>query len=165
MTSHAERGLELLRNAWRDLNGGVGYEVDEAFGKLVDAVFDGSETGYKKAIIIQAAGKAADPALDAQAMQKGAGRDNSWDAREFAKQTFVRWNKEANEPFSHSGDPYVSNPYRVLRFDDSQRSQRKRPEEFDNTLLVLEHLNAAGTTERSYLNLVEVLNGLRLRTH
>jgi SacI restriction endonuclease len=160
MTSHAEKGLELLHQAWRDVTAGTDVKLDEAFRAVVDAVFEGAETGYKKAIIIQAAGKAADPLLDAQAMQKGDG-GRSWDAREFAKQAFVKWNKDANEPFSHSGDPYVSNPYRVPRFDETQRSQRKRPEEFDNTLRVLERLNTAETPETTYLHLVEILFGLK----
>ncbi|GAA4751968.1 hypothetical protein GCM10023264_18460 [Sphingomonas daechungensis] len=108
--------------------------------KLIDVVLSGEEIGYKKAVVIQAAGKAADPTLDAQAMQKGDGNERSWDAREFAKQSFVKWNLEANKPFAHSADPYVSNPYRIPRFDSSQRRGRKRPREFDNTLLVLEHL-------------------------
>ena len=161
MSSHAEKGLELLHKAWCEANGDVSFEVDKTFATIVDAVFDGMETGYKKAIIIQASGKAAIPNLDAQAMQKGDGTENSWDAREFAKQVFVRWNRDANEPFSHSGDPYVSNPYRVPRFDETQRFQRKRPEEFDKTLLVLEHLNATDDFEKAYSNLVEILLGLK----
>lgn len=161
MTSHAEIGYDLLHKAWAEANDELSFDVDESLATLVDAVFDGLEAGYKKAIIIQAAGKAADPSLDAQAMQKGAGSDGSWDAREFAKQAFVRWNQEAKEPFSHSGDPYVSNPYRIPRFDETQRQQRKRPEEFDNTLAVLEHLNATVQPERAYRNLVEILLGLK----
>lgn len=161
MTSHAEKGLDLIHKAWSEANGELTFEVDKAFAAIVDAVFDATETGYKKAIIIQAAGKAADPSLDAQAMQKGDGTENSWDAREFAKQVFVKWNQDANEPFSHSGDPYVSNPYRVPRFDETQRLQRKRPVEFDKTLLVLEHLNATDDVEKAYCNLVEILLGLK----
>jgi SacI restriction endonuclease len=161
MTSHTEKGLELLHSAWSDANGDVNFELDDAFAALVDEVFAGTETGYKKAIIIQAAGKAADPALDAQAMQKGDGSENSWDAREFAKQTFVKWNKDAKEPFTHSGDPYVSNPYRIPRFDESQRAQRQKKSEFDRALLVLQHLNATDQADKAYSNLVEILIGLK----
>jgi hypothetical protein len=161
MTTHTDIGLQLLQQAWKEVNDGAPHEIDGAFAKLIDAVFDGTETGYKKAIIIQATGKAADPVLDAQAMQKGFGSDRSWDAREFAKQTFVKWNRSANEPFSHSGDPYVSNPYRIPRFDETQRSHRKRPDEFDKALKVLEHLNATTDQKKAYTNLVEVLLGLK----
>lgn len=161
MTSHAEIGLKLLRKAWLEANDDLSFEVDKDFAVLVDSVFDGQETGYKKAIIIQAAGKAADPLLDAQAMQKGSGSDQSWDAREFAKQVFVKWNLDAKEPFTHSGDPYVSNPYRIPRFDETQRAQRRRRVEFDNTLLVLEQLNATDDAKKAYTNLVEILLGLK----
>lgn len=161
MASHGEIGYRLLHKAWAEANDEASAAIDKTFAELVDSVFGGQETGYKKAIIIQAAGKAADPSLDAQAMQKGAGSDGSWDAREFAKQAFVKWNSEAKEPFSHSGDPYVSNPYRIPRFDETQRQQRKRPEEFNNTLMVLEHLNATDQADKAYQNLIEILLGLK----
>lgn len=160
MPSHAEIGLELLSSAWTvESPAELGPKTELA--TLVDAVFQGTETGYKKAIIIQAAGKAADPLLDAQAMQKGEGATGSWDAREFAKQSFVKWNLNASQPFSHSADPYVSNPYRVLRFDGGQRSQRKKKSEFDAALAVLLRLNATTDAEVAFGNLVEVMLGLR----
>lgn len=160
MPTHAETGLSVLTNAWAVLPP-IGNPPASDFASLIDAVFQGKETGYKKAIIIQATGKAADPSLDAQSMQRGEGAAGSWDAREFAKQSFVKWNLEANEPFSHSADPYVSNPYRVPRFDRSQRSQRKNKEEFDATLAVLERINEANDAGIAFENLVEVLHGLR----
>lgn len=160
MSSHAEIGLELLSKAWA-MQPSAPAEFSTDLGKLADAVFQGKEAGYKKAIIVQAAGKAADPKLDAQAMQKGEGAPGSWDAREFAKQSFVNWNIEANEPFSHSADPYVSNPYRVLRFDEGQRSQRKNKEEFDAALLVLQYLNSTSKPDVAFANLVQILFGLR----
>ncbi|MBN9787282.1 hypothetical protein DMP17_01555 [Pseudonocardia sp. TMWB2A] len=161
MTSHIQKGLELLHKAWSEISGDDIVEVDPSFAELVDNVFSGTETGYKKAIIIQAAGKAADPSLDAQSMQKGDGTENSWDAREFAKQTFVPWNQSVNEPFTHSADPYVSNPYRVPRFDVSQRSQRQKKGEFDFALSVLEHLNTTDSDDKAYTNLVQILLGLK----
>jgi hypothetical protein len=161
MSSFAERGLQALAEAWQIACNQDSPASDTPFSRLIDKVFEGQETGYKKAIIIQATGKAADISLDAQAMQKGLGDARSWDAREFAKQTFVVWNQAANEPFAHSGDPYVSNPYRIPRFDQSQRASRKRPAEFDNTLAVLEYLNAAEETAKAFANLVEVMLGLR----
>jgi len=161
MSSFAERGLQVLTEAWQIACDQENPASNTALSLLVDKVFNGGETGYKKAIIIQAAGKAADLGIDAQAMQKGVGNARSWDAREFAKQTFVVWNQSANEPFAHSGDPYVSNPYRVPRFDESQRASRKRPLEFDNTLAVLEYANAAETEADAFANLVEMMLGLR----
>lgn len=161
MSSFAERGLQRLSEAWRIACDQENPASANQFSSLIDKVFDGQETGYKKAIIIQAAGKAADPSIDAQAMQKGLGDATSWDAREFAKQTFVVWNRSANEPFAHSADPYVSNPYRVLRFDESQRASRQRPFEFDNALAVLEYLNTAEKESDAFANLVEIMLGLR----
>ena len=70
MSSHAEIGLELLSRAWT-VQPPAEPTPSSELATLVDAVFQGTETGYKKAVIIQAAGKAADPLLDAQAMQKG----------------------------------------------------------------------------------------------
>jgi SacI restriction endonuclease len=160
MPSHAEIGLELLIRAWAIQMASEVATPSELAG-LVDTVFSGTETGYKKAIIIQAAGKAADPTLDAQSMQRGAGAAGFWDAREFAKHSFVKWNLAANQPFSHSADPYVSNPYRVPRFDMSQRSQRKKPIEFDAAVAVMERLNATSDAEFAFQNLVETLHGLR----
>lgn len=161
MTSFIQQGQKLLNEAWKLACDTEDSRSETPFAKLVDEVFEGKETGYKKAIIIQAAGKAADPLLDAQAMQKGGGNERSWDAREFAKQTFVIWNEAANEPFNHASDPYVSNPYRVPRFDESQRSGRQRKHEFDKALAVLEALNETEDANRAFLNLVEVMLGLR----
>lgn len=160
MASHSEIGLKLLHKAW-GASVQSASSPDSHLAELADRVFGGSETGYKKAIVIQAAGKAADPELDAQAMQKGERSAGSWDAREFAKQTFVKWNLAVNAPFSHSTDPYVSNPYRVLRFDESQRSQRQKKLEFDSALGVLEYLNRTNDAAEAFENLVEVLRGLR----
>ena len=160
MPTHAESGFTVLTEAWAALPSDDDGATTE-FAALIDAVFQGKETGYKKAIIIQAAGKAADPALDAQSMQKGEGAAGSWDAREFAKQSFVKWNLAANEPFSHSADPYVSNPYRVPRFDETQRSQRKKKDEFDATLAVLKRINDTNDPHVAFSNLVEVMHGLR----
>lgn len=159
--SHAELGLELLDKLWRHVNSDNPEPIDLAFSQQVDRVFDGQETGYKKAIIIQAAGKAADDTLDAQAMQAGDGKDGKWDAREFAKKTFVIWNRKSGEPFSHTPDPYVSNPYRIPRFDRSQRDGRKRKEEFDFTLSVLERVNDASSRAEAENRLTDILHGLK----
>lgn len=158
----AERGLNRLRAAWKiallepPITG-----RNQALAAACDAVFLGQEAGYKKAIVIQAAGKAADIGLDAQAMQKGVGAVGSWDAREFAKQVFVLWSNESQNPLGHSPDPYVSNPYRVARFDASVRNKRKRPAEFDSAVLVLQLLNGATSPAVAFRNLVEVMLALR----
>ena len=159
--SHAEIGLALLHELWRYVNDEDPLPADPAFSSDIDRVFDGHETGYKKAIIIQAAGKAADPSLDAQAMQAGDGGEGKWDAREFAKKTFVIWNRTSGEPFSHTPDPYVSNPYRIPRFDQSQRSSRKRKDEFDATLRVLERVNGASDQGEARARLIDILLGLK----
>ena len=64
-------------------------------GKLddsIDHVLEGTEIGYKKLIVVQLVGKAADFSLDAHALQKGSSDTRAWDAREFAKKVFVPWN-------------------------------------------------------------------------
>ena len=86
--SFIDRGKNLLSEAWAIALEAEGDFVSRAdIAVAADHVFRGSETGYQKAIIIQATGKAADPTLDAQSMQKGVGRAGSWDAREFAKKS------------------------------------------------------------------------------
>jgi hypothetical protein len=159
--SFSDRGTKLLTAAWELALAGNGSSIhDPRLAEACDRVFGGTESGYQKAIVIQAVGKAADPMLDAQAMQKGEGSNRSWDAREFAKQVFVPWNAKIG-CFAHAADPYVSNPYRVPRFDASVRSKRKKPLEFDNALAVLEILDAATTDSSAFENLVEVLYALR----
>lgn len=160
--SFAARGRSLLDKAWQiALESQGDFVTSRDLSAAADKVFSGSEAGYRKAIVIQAAGKAADPGLDAQAMQKGAGLERSWDAREFAKSAFVPWNRSAGEPFSHAADPYVSHPYRVPRFDSSVRGQRQKPLEFDAALDVLEQLETASDEAQAFENLVEVLYALR----
>lgn len=162
MPTLAQRGLKRLIAAWQIALRDPAIAIrDPDLAAACDQVFLGTEGGYKKALVVQAAGKAADIALDAQAMQKGEGNPGSWDAREFAKQVFVPWNSQSHHPFAHSADPYVSNPYRVPRFDGSVRGKRKRPAEFDATITVLEHLNSATTPAAAFRNLVEVLQAYR----
>lgn len=159
--SFSKRGILLLNAAWAEALEAKGAFIhDPTLAEACDRVFAGTEAGYQKAIVIQAAGKAANPALDAQAMQKGVGIDRSWDAREFAKQVFVRWNSKVG-CFAHAADPYVSNPYRIPRFDESVRGQRKKPREFDNALAVLRILESTTEKTKAIENLVEVMYALR----
>ena len=160
--SFIDRGKVLLDEAWAralEAEGDFVFRADLA--EAADRVFSGTEAGYKKAIVIQATGKAADPSLDAQAMQKGAGLERSWDAREFAKSVFVPWNQAAETPFGHAADPYVSHPYRIPRFELSVRGQRKKPLEFDAALVVLEQLESTKEGKRAFENLVEIVYALR----
>lgn len=160
--SFIQRGRSLLEQAWTqalETDGAYVFRPDLAAAS--DRVFSGTETGYQKAIVIQATGKSADPRLDAQSMQKGAGGERSWDAREFAKKVFVPWNQSAGAPFSHAADPYVSNPYRIPRFDSSVRASRQKPLEFDAALAVLEMLEETNKKSEAFDNLVEVVFSLR----
>lgn len=157
-----DRGIALLQKAWSIALEAEGeHHLHRSLAASADRVFAGSEAGYHKAIVIQAAGKAADPSLDAQAMQKGGSSDRSWDAREFAKKVFVPWNIAVGSPFSHSADPYVSNPYRIPRFDRSIRSQRKKPAEFDAALEVLEEIESTDQAQIAFEHLIEILFSLR----
>jgi hypothetical protein len=159
--SFSEKGSSLLDAAWAEaLEASGSFIRDPALAEACDRVFAGTEAGYQKAIIIQAVGKAADPTLDAQAMQKGIGVDRSWDAREFAKQVFVPWNSKVG-CFAHAADPYVSNPYRIPRFDESVRAQRQKPKQFDNALVVLEMLDRTTEEVKAFENLAEVVYALR----
>jgi SacI restriction endonuclease len=161
-TPLAHAGREKLDGAWIEVG-----EVDLAAGQLddldrsIDAIFAGKEKGYRAAIIIQLAGKAADFSLDAQAMQKGSTSAASWDAREFAKQAFVPWNASIGSPLGHSADPYVSNQFRNSRFDSSIRGKRKSIDQFDNMLAILESANATSSPEQVDRLLIRVLLGLR----
>ena len=154
-------GAKVLAEAWAIATvQTASFYKSSLLATMSDEVFAGSEKGYHKAIIIQAAGKAADPSLDAQALQKGIGISNSWDAREFAKQVFVSWNRASGLPFSHAADPYVSNPYRIARFDKSVRGQRQKKFEFDRALAVLEEINTTTDEAIALDNLVEILLAL-----
>jgi hypothetical protein len=128
---------------------------------LIDAIFNSSEVGYKKAIIIQIAAKATNALLDAQSLQKGGGSQGSWDARSFATKVFVPWNSRNGSLLGTSGDPYVSNQFRNPRFDESIRGSRKKTEIFDLTLGVLQLANTKKSESECELLLVEILLGLR----
>lgn len=128
---------------------------------LIDRIFNSTEIGYKKAIIIQVAAKATDVALDAQALQKGSGVPGTWDARSFATKVFVPWNSRNGSLLGTSGDPYVSNQFRNPRFDETIRGSRKKTEIFDATLTILQLANAQSSEEKCEDLLVEILLGLR----
>lgn len=159
---HAQKGLGLLNSFWDEVIAADTFDADDAvLGALIDAVLGGKEVGYKKAIIIQLTGKAVDFSLDAQSLQKGDGRNGAWDAREFGKRVFVPWNATIGNPLGDADDPYVSNQFRNLRFDETIRAKRKSPALFDQTLSILKAANAAENVEVVKLLLRQVLLGVR----
>lgn len=159
MAQHVVQGRKVLDQAWQAV---LAAEADSgenpALADLVDLIFEGKEVGWKKAIIIQLTGKAADPDVDAQSMQKGDGTAGAWDAREFAKKVFVPWNAEIGWPLGDADDPYVSNQFRNPRLDNSIRAKRRALAQFDATISILE---SAQSAEEAQNLLVEVLLGLR----
>jgi len=159
---HATAAIALLDGLWLEVSeasdgGGDGSPLADQ----IDSIFAGKEVGYKKALIIQLIGKAADFSLDAQALQKGSGLPGAWDAREFGKRVFVPWNASIGNPLGDSDDPYVSNQFRTPRFDASIRGKRKSPALFDVTLGILERANAATNVDEVIDLLRQVLFGLR----
>jgi SacI restriction endonuclease len=159
---HAQNGLDLLNRLWGEVIVADTFDADNAMlGTLIDAVLGGKEVGYKKAIIIQLAGKAADFSLDAQCLQKGNGQKGAWDAREFGKRVFVPWNAAVGNPLGDADDPYVSNQFRNLRFDEAIRAKRKNPTLFDQTLSILQAANAAKNVEEVVALLRQALMGVR----
>jgi SacI restriction endonuclease len=159
---HAIAAAELLGELWREVSEASEIDSsDEALASKIDLIFAGKEVGYKKAIIIQLVGKAADFSLDAQALQKGTGDDGAWDAREFGKRVFVPWNATIGNPLGDADDPYVSNQFRNPRFDASIRGKRKNLELFDTTLGILERANAVNSADEVIDILRQVLVGLR----
>ena len=159
---HARLGIEILDRLWREVSGAeVPVALDPNRAEAIDQIFDGREVGYKKAIIIQVTGKAADFSLDAQSLQKGDGKNGAWDAREFGKKVFVKWNASAGNPLGDADDPYVSNQFRNPRFDDSIRGKRRNTGLFDLTLEILERANAAATEEDVHDLLREILQGVK----
>lgn len=159
---HARSGFELLTNLWVEVSeDGDALDRTGPLAAIIDQIFEGREVGWKKAIIVQLAGKAADMTLDAQAMQKGSGGQGAWDAREFAKKVFVPWNASIGNPLGDADDPYVSNQFRSPRLDNSIRGKRRQLVQFDNTVAILEEANKA-TSASEVMNLLkEVLFGLR----
>ena len=75
---HAKSGLELLENLWTEvIEADVLDSENTSLNGKIDAILGGKEVGYKKAIIIQLVGKAADFSLDAQCLQRGSGQKGS----------------------------------------------------------------------------------------
>jgi hypothetical protein len=63
---HGQNGLTLLNAVWKEVIEADTPDAGDAdLGSIIDAVLSGKEVGYKKAIIIQLAGKASDFSLDA----------------------------------------------------------------------------------------------------
>jgi hypothetical protein len=156
------RASNILTRCWSTaLEQVLVYSDPQDLQTDIDIVFGSTEVGYRKVIIIQIVGKAADPLIDAQSLQKGDGRQGNWDAREFAKRVFVRWNSSIGSPLGAAPDPYVSNNLRVPRLDDSVREKRKSKNAFDATVRILERANRAATVADIETLLVEILLGLR----
>ncbi|WOE74570.1 restriction endonuclease, SacI family [Alterisphingorhabdus coralli] len=157
----AEIGIAILRRAWSDALASEKLDSTSKIANDIDTVFNANTGSYGKAAIVQTLGKASDLSLDALAVQKGGEDETAWDARTFARGTFVEWNEEANRPFAHSSDPYVSNPLRIRRFDSNARSKARDKAGFDALVNILEEVNQAETSEGAYDYVFEVLLGLR----
>ena len=157
----AAAGFALLRTAWAEALAREQTESQHFLASRVDAVFQASTGSYGKAAIVQSLGKATDVSLDALSVQKGADDESAWDARTFARATFVAWNEEANRPFSHAADPYVSNPLRIPRFDDSALQKARDKTGFVALVDLLEEINKTVDRNTAFDNLVEILVGLR----
>jgi hypothetical protein len=158
---HAAKAKKILDEIWEEVINADEKLKSDSLGTQIDFVFEGKEVGYKKALIIQLVGKAADFSLDAQALQKGSGVDGAWDAREFAKRVFVPWNASIGSPLGDSDDPYVANQFRNPKFDLSIRAKRRGKPLFDAVLDMLERANRASTSEEVVDLLKQVLFGLR----
>lgn len=160
--SFGATGLALLRAAWAEALSREELDSKSTVAPIIDEVFQASTGSYAKAAIVQTLGKAVNLSLDPRVVQKGEDDDDSaWDARTFARATFVIWNNEANRPFSHAADPYVSNPLRIPRIDERAKSKAKDKVGFDAIANLLNHASQINSKDEAYSNLVEVLVGLR----
>ncbi len=157
-----QRAQIVLDRAWQSaMNADANSNEGVCDPLLIDDIFNSSEIGYKKAIIIQVTAKATDSSLDAQALQKSSEVLGAWDARSFATKVFVPWNSKNGSLLGSSDDPYVSHQFRTPRFDESIGGKRKKPRIFDATLSILKLANTHSSEAESEALLVEVLLGLR----
>lgn len=156
----ADAGLVLLKQAWVDANARENIDAHGELAEKIDQVFAAATQSYAKAAIVQTLGKATMLGLNALTVQKGLDDDSAWDARTFARATFVPWNEESR-PFTHTADPYVSNPLRIPRFDAVARQKARDKDGFDALVALLTQIEAADSEQIARNNLVEVLVGLR----
>lgn len=160
MASHVDVAREVLEQTWAEVMAEEELTAASgAFDESVDKILDGNEVGYKKLIIIQLVGKAAD--MDAHSLQKGSGNERAWDAREFAKRVFVPWNADVGYPLGHADDPYVSNQFRTPRFDSSIRGKRRSKVLFDEALRIISAAEASNSRSEVEELLKRVLRGVR----
>ncbi len=161
--SFEQNALSILYSAWSEIEATpIDRLPTNELSETIRSVFDQSEIGWKYTIVNQIAGKVANFNLDALCLQKGAGQTGSWEPREFAKRVVVVWNKSIGAPLGDSEDPYVNNIFRNPRFDASMRKGRRKPVVFDAVLTVLEHAQAATSTEDVTESLKIVLAQLRI---
>jgi hypothetical protein len=129
---------EVLDTVWQEVQ-----DVDLASqprGEFADDIldiFNSGEKGWGYSVITQVLGKATDFNLDALSLQEKDENPGSWDAREFAKKVVVPWERNLNNPLGGSGDPYVNNMFRLPRYCEEMRRDRRSPEIYDKTYRVI----------------------------
>ncbi len=101
---------------------------------------------YHYVLPTQLLAKAADPSLDAHAIQAGYYGPGAFDARTVAHDVIVPFDRENERVLGGSPEPYVNNPLRVPGVTGEYRADQKNKADWDKLVAVLDAVEANGDT-------------------
>ncbi len=105
-----------------------------------------SSLTYHYVLPTQLLAKAADPTLDAHAIQAGYPGTGAFDARTVAHDVIVPFDRENERVLGGSPEPYVNNPLRVPGVTAEYRAAQKNKADWDKLVVVLDAVEESEDT-------------------
>jgi hypothetical protein len=169
------KAMKVLDEAWQEVRKVQETEVADGEDELVLSTVESEEIrghvsalvnsrtkSYRYAVVTQVLAKAADSTLDACAAQRGDDSDETaFDARSLCAKVVVPFDQDTEKVLGNSADPYVNNPLRVPRLDESALPNQRNGEDFKKLVAVLDFVQE--NPDEAPLVLNEVLLQVYLR--
>lgn len=118
-------------------------ENDELIPLIRDCLLSPALT-YHYVLPTQLLAKAADPSVDAHAIQAGFPSPGAFDARTVAHDVIVPFDRENERVLGGSPEPYVNNPLRVPGVTAEYRAAQKNKADWDKLVAVLDAVETSG---------------------
>jgi hypothetical protein len=148
----------LLAELWEIVISNEEFKAPATISQVVNA----DEVGMRFCLLTQLLGKLTDNTLNALVLQLRADPPGNWNARTFASNVIVPWNRANQRVLGGSGDPYVSNPLRRPRLD-FQPDQLADAEQWEVICDILREVEARSDKGYTRVILLQVLAAVRDR--
>jgi hypothetical protein len=120
---------------------------DPLLRKLIKEAVNSKTKSYRYVLPTQLIAKLANPTLDSRCLQAKRGGSGAFDARSVNEKVVVKFDKDNENVFGGSPQPYVNNPLRRLEVTPTYSVQQKDKEGWDTLCVILEKVESANSPE------------------